>query len=51
VDLMDPTRALTATLDGPVLAVLAQAGKLLTVGEVAAQTPRASEIGVRKLRA
>jgi len=38
----------TATLDGPVLAVLAQAGKPLTVGEVAALTPRGSEIGVRR---
>jgi DNA-binding GntR family transcriptional regulator len=48
VDLTDPTRAVTATLDGPVLAVLAGAGKPLTVGEVAALTPRGSEIGVRK---
>jgi hypothetical protein len=48
VDLSDPTRAVTATLDGPVLAVLAQAGKPLTVGQVAAQTPRGSEIGVRR---
>lgn len=48
VDLSDPTRAVTATLDGPVLAVLARAGKPLTVGEVAAQTPRGSEIGVRR---
>jgi DNA-binding transcriptional ArsR family regulator len=48
VDLSDPTRAVTATLDGPVLAVLAQAGKPLTAGEVAAQTPRGSEIGVRR---
>ena len=48
VDLMDPTRAVTATLDGPVLAVLAQAGRPLTVGEVTAQTPRGSEIGVRR---
>jgi hypothetical protein len=48
VDLTDPTRAVTATLDGPVLAVLARAGKPLTVGEVAAQTPRGSEIGVRR---
>jgi DNA-binding transcriptional ArsR family regulator len=45
---MDPTRAVTATLDGPVLAVLAQAGRPLTVGEVTAQTPRGSEIGVRR---
>jgi predicted nucleotidyltransferase len=48
VDLTDPTRAVTATLDGPVLAVLARAGKPLTVGEVAAQAPRGSEIGVRR---
>lgn len=48
MDLTDPTRAVTATLDGPVLAVLAGAGKPMTVGEVAARTPRGSEIGVRK---
>jgi hypothetical protein len=48
VDLTDPTRAMTPTLDGPVLAVLALAGKPLTAGEVAARTPRGSEIGVRK---
>jgi hypothetical protein len=48
VDLTDPTRAVTATLDGPVLAVLAGAGKPLTAGEVAVLTPRGSEIGIRK---
>jgi hypothetical protein len=48
VDLSDPTRAVTATLDGPVLAVLARAGKPLTVGEIAALTPRGSEIGIRR---
>lgn len=48
VDLGDPTRAVTATLDGPVLAVLAQGGKPMTVGDVAARTPRGSEIGVRR---
>ncbi len=48
MDLTDPTRAMTPTLDGPVLAVLARAGKPLTAGEVAAQTARGSEIGVRK---
>src|ERR1019366_5244026 len=46
--LTDPTRAVTATLDGPVLAALARSGKPLTAGEVAAQTPRGSEIGVRR---
>jgi len=48
VDLADPTRAITPTLDGPILAVLASAGRPLTVGEIAAQVPRGSEIGVRK---
>lgn len=48
MDFSDPTRAVTATLDGPVLAVLARAGKPLTVGEIAALTPRGSEIGVRR---
>jgi hypothetical protein len=48
VDLTDPTRALTPTLDGPVLAVLAQAGRPLTVGEIAQQAARGSEIGIRR---
>ena len=48
VDLTDPTSAVTATLDGPVLAVLALAGKPLTAGDVAAQMPRGSEVGVRR---
>jgi DNA-binding transcriptional ArsR family regulator len=48
MDLTDPTRAVTATLDGPVLATLALSGKPLTAGEVAARMPRGSELGVRK---
>ena len=48
VDLTDPTRALTPTLDGPVLAVLARAGRPLTVGEIAQQAVRGSEIGIRR---
>jgi hypothetical protein len=48
VDLTDPTRALTPTLDGPVLAVLAHAGRPLTVGEIAQQAARGSEIGIRR---
>lgn len=48
MDLTDPTSAVTATLDGPVLAVLANAGKPLTAGEVTAQMPRGSEVGVRR---
>lgn len=48
VDLSDPTRAVTPTLDGTVLAVLASAGRPLTVGEVAAQAVRGSEIGIRR---
>jgi hypothetical protein len=48
MDLSDPTRAVTATLDGPVLAALALAGRPMTVGQVAEQTARGSEIGVRR---
>jgi hypothetical protein len=48
VDLTDPTRAITPTLDGPILATLASAGRPLTVGEIAADVPRGSEIGIRK---
>jgi DNA-binding transcriptional ArsR family regulator len=48
MDLSDPTRAVTSTLDGPVLAVLARSGRPLTVGEVAADAVRGSEIGVRR---
>lgn len=48
MDLSDPTRAVTPTLDGTVLAVLAVAGKPLTVGQVTDQAVRGSEIGIRR---
>lgn len=48
MDLSDLTRSITPTLDGPVLAVLAAAGKPLTVGQVAEQASRGSEIGIRR---
>jgi hypothetical protein len=48
MDLSDPTRSVTPTLDGTVLAVLAAAGRPLTVGQVAAETARGSEIGIRR---
>ena len=48
MDLTDPTRALTPTLDGPVLSVLARAGHPLTVGEITQQAARGSEIGIRR---
>lgn len=48
MDLSDPTRAVTPTLDGSVLAVLAAAGKPMTVGQVAEQAARGSEIGIRR---
>lgn len=48
MDLADPTRAVTATLDGPVLAVLARSGRPMTVGDVAHEMPRGSEVGVRR---
>lgn len=48
MDLSDPTRAISPTLDGMILAILAQAGRPLTVGDVASQVARGSEIGIRK---
>lgn len=48
MDLSDPTRAVTPTLDGSVLAALAAAGRPLTVGQVAQQAARGSEIGIRR---
>lgn len=48
MNLSDPTRAVTPTLDGTVLAVLAAAGKPLTVGQVADAAARGSEIGIRR---
>jgi hypothetical protein len=48
VNLSDPSRSVTPTLDGPVLAVLAAAGHPLTVGDVARQVVRGSEIGIRR---
>jgi predicted nucleotidyltransferase len=48
MDMGDPTRSITPTLDGPVLAALASSGRPLTVGEVAVETVRGSEIGVRR---
>jgi predicted nucleotidyltransferase len=48
MDLSDPTRAVTSTLDGAVLAALAVAGRPLTVGQVAERAARGSEIGIRR---
>lgn len=48
MDMGDPTRSVTSALDGPVLAVLAQATEALTIGDLARAVPRGSEIGVRK---
>ena len=48
MDLSDPTRSVTSTLDGAVLAALASAGAPLTVGQVAQHAVRGSEIGVRR---
>ena len=48
MDLSDPTRSVTPTLDGAVLVVLATAGRPLTVGQVAKHAARGSEIGIRR---
>jgi predicted nucleotidyltransferase len=48
MDLSDPTRAVTSSLDGTVLAVLAPAGSPLTIGQIAERAARGSEIGIRR---
>ena len=48
MDVSDPTRSITPTLDGPILAVLAAAGRPLTVGQIAELAVRGSEIGIRR---
>lgn len=48
MNVSDPSMAITSTLDGPVMVVLADAGKPLTVSEVAVNSVRGSEIGIRK---
>jgi predicted nucleotidyltransferase len=48
MDLSDPTRAVTGSLDGSVLAVLAAAGRPLTVGQIVQKAERGSEIGLRR---
>ena len=48
MDVSDPTRSVTSALDGPILAVLASAGRPLTVGQVANLAVRGSEIGIRR---
>ncbi|HVA70439.1 MAG TPA: nucleotidyltransferase domain-containing protein [Acidimicrobiales bacterium] len=48
MNLSDPSMAITSSLDGPVLVVLASVGKPLTVSEVASKSARGSEIGIRK---
>jgi hypothetical protein len=48
MDLSDPTRSISSTLDGTVLAVLAAAGGPMTVGQIAERAARGTEIGVRR---
>lgn len=48
MNLTDPSMAITSSLDGAVLVVLAGAGKPLTVSDVASKSARGSEIGIRK---
>lgn len=49
MNLSDPTQAVTPTLDGAVLAVLARSEQELTVAQVAALAPRGTAAGVRKV--
>jgi predicted nucleotidyltransferase len=48
MNLSDPSMTISPSLDGPVLVVLANAGKPLTVSQVAGKSVRGSEIGIRK---
>ncbi|HWE66461.1 MAG TPA: nucleotidyltransferase domain-containing protein [Acidimicrobiales bacterium] len=48
MDLADPTRSIAPSLDTAILAVLAAAGRPLTVGEVTEKASRGSEIGIRR---
>jgi hypothetical protein len=48
MNLTDPSRSISPTLDGAVLAVLYRAAAPLTIGEIFRQMPRGSEIGVRR---
>ena len=48
MDLTDPTRCVAPSLDTAILAVLAASGRPLTVGEVALNAARGSEIGIRR---
>jgi predicted nucleotidyltransferase len=48
MNLTDPSMAITSSLDGPVLVVLANVGKPMAVSEVASKSARGSEIGIRK---
>ena len=48
MNLTDPSMTVAPSLDGPVLVALANAGKPLTVSEVASKSVRGSEIGIRK---
>lgn len=48
MDLRQPMRVVTPTLDGDVLAILARADKAFSNGEIASAIPDASKEGVRK---
>ena len=48
MDIHDPTRSVTSSLDGPVLAVLSRADRPLIAGDIAKRAVRGSEIGIRR---
>jgi predicted nucleotidyltransferase len=48
MNLTDPSKSVTSTLDGPALVALAKAGHPLTVTEIAQRAVRGSEIGIRR---
>jgi hypothetical protein len=48
MDIHDPTRSVTSSLDGPVLAVLSRTDRPLIAGDIARRAARGSEIGIRR---
>lgn len=49
MNLTDPSLSWTSSLDGPVLSILAEYDRPLTVAEIAEKSPRGTEIGIRRV--
>ena len=49
MNLTDPSLSWTSSLDGPVLSVLAEYDRPLTISEIAEKAPRGTEVGIRRV--